>query len=233
MVMDLFEAIEKRRSIRRYTTDKVPDEVIQKSLENAVLAPTSSNGQTWDFYWVKTTEKKAALVKYCLDQSAARTASDLIVVVASPTAWKRSHPELVNFVKKIDAPKSVIMYYEKLFPNMYRWGFLNSLGYLKKVLLFLTGLFRPIMRGPGTLRDIQEVCIKSAALAAENFVLSISAQGYASCMMEGFDEVRVKKLLKLKCSDRVVMVISVGKEAERGTWGPRFRISTDKVVHKV
>ena len=89
------------------------------------------------------------------------------------------------------------------------------------------------MRGPGTLRDIQEVCIKSAALAAENFVLAITAQGYATCMMEGFDEPRVKKLLGLKYSDRVVMVISVGEEAERGTWGPRFRISSDKVIHEV
>lgn len=231
--MDLFEAIKKRRSIRRYTTDKVPDEVIQKALEHAVLAPTSSNAQTWDFYWVKSTEKKAALVKYCLNQSAARTASDLVVVVASPTAWKRSHPELVSFVKSVNAPKSVIIYYEKLFPLMYKWGFLNTLGLFKKLSLFIVGLFRPTMRGPSTLKEIQEVCIKSAALAAENFVLSVVAQGYSTCMMEGFDEHRVKKLLQLKCSDRVVMVISVGREAEHGTWGPRFRIESTKVIHQI
>ena len=62
---------------------------------------------------------------------------------------------------------------------------------------------------------------------------AITAQGFSSCMMEGFDEPRVKKILGLKYSDRVVMVISVGEEAERGTWGPRFRISSDKVIHEV
>ena len=52
-------------------------------------------------------------------------------------------------------------------------------------------------------------------------------------MVEGFDELRVKKLLSLKYSDRVVMVISVGEEAERGTWGPQFRIDSKKVFHEV
>lgn len=231
--MDLFEAIKNRRSIRKYTDKKVPTEVISKALEHALLAPNSSNAQTWDFYWVKSEDKKKLLVRYCLDQSAARTASDLIVVVAAPTKWKRSQPELVEFVKSIKVPKSVVLYYQKLLPVMYRWGFLNSLGYFKKLIFFVTGLFRPITRSPGTLRDIQEVCIKSAALAAENFVLAITAQGYSTCMMEGFDERRVKNLLSLKYSDRVVMVIAVGEEAERGTWGPQFRIDSKKVIHEV
>lgn len=231
--MDLFETIEKRRSIRKYTEKKVPPEIITKALEAALLAPNSSNGQTWDFYWVKSEDKKRQLVFSCLNQSAARTASDLIVVAASPTSWRRSHGELVNFVESINAPKAVILYYKKLFPAMYRWGFLNSFALLKKIIFSVTGLFRPIMRGPATLGEIQEVSIKSAALAAENFVLAITAQGYATCMMEGFDETRVKKLLSLKYSDRVVMVISVGEEAPRGTWGPRFRISSKKVIHEV
>lgn len=231
--MDLFDAIQKRRSIRKYTSNKVPDAVIQKALEAAILAPNSSNAQVWDFYWVKSSDKKEKLVKYCLSQSAARTASDLIVIVASPKSWKRSQPELVQYTKSISAPNQVQLYYRKLVPFMYRWGFLNSLGLIKKLMFFLTGIFRPIMRGPATKSEIQEVAIKSAALAAENFVLAITAQGYATCMMEGFDEWRVKKLLNLKCSDRAVMVISVGEEAEKGTWGPRFRLASEKVIHEV
>ena len=231
--MEFFDVIKKRRSIRRYTEKKVPAEVIEKALQAAILAPTSSNGQTWDFYWAVNEETKKKLVHYCLDQSAARTASDLIVVAASPSSWKRSQPVLAKWVREINAPKPVILYYDKLFPMMYRWGFLNSIGYIKWIIMFLIGFFRPITRGPSTLRDIQEVCIKSAALAAENFVLSISAQGYSTCMMEGFDEWRVKRLLKLKCSDRVVMVIAVGEETERGTWGPQFRLPLEQFVHKV
>jgi nitroreductase len=231
--MDFFEAVERRRSIRKYTSNPVPEEVLRKAFAAAILAPNSSNSQTWDFYWVRSSENKTALIKSCLNQSAARTAAELIVVVASPAAWRRSWPELKSYAERIHAPRTVKLYYSRLFPSMYRWGFLNSLGFVKGVAFYLTGLFRPMMRGPFSRRDIQEVCIKSAALAAENFVLAISAQGFASCMMEGFDECRVSRILKLRFSDRVVMVIAVGEEGERGTWGPRFRLPLNDVVHEV
>lgn len=231
--MDFFDTIKKRRSIRRFTDQAVPAEVIEKSLQAALLAPNSSNSQTWDFYWVQSADKKNKLIDACLSQSAARTAAELIVAVASPESWRRSQPELADYAKSVNAPKSVLLYYNKLFPLMYKSDPFGFTALIKTVSFFAIGLFRPIMRRPATLRDIQEVCIKSTALACENFVLAVSAQGYASCMMEGFDEVRVKRILQLRRKDRVVMVIAVGAEAERGTWGPQFRIGSSKVIHRV
>ncbi|MBL7713955.1 MAG: nitroreductase family protein [Bdellovibrionales bacterium] len=231
--MDFFEAVARRRSIRKFTDEVVPESVIEKALEAAVLAPNSSNVQTWDFYWVQTPEKKARLVEACLGQSAARTANQLVVVVADPKKWKRSKPALVEWVKKANAPKPVHLYYEKLIPVTYTWGPLNSFGLFKAVAAFFTGIFRPILRGPFFKRDLQEVAIKSAALAAENFVLAVSAQGYSTCMMEGHDENRVKKLLGLPSSARVTMVIGIGRAHERGTWGPQMRLPNDQVIHRV
>src|ERR1035437_8447104 len=109
--MDFFEAISKRRSIRRYTDETVPDEVIHKALDAAILAPNSSNTQTWDFHWVKSDDKKKKLIEYCLAQSAARTAKHLLVVTADPANWKRSHKPLINWVESVKAPKQVILYY--------------------------------------------------------------------------------------------------------------------------
>ena len=71
--MDLFEAISRRRSIRKFTEEKFPDERVQKALEAAVLAPNSSNTQTWDFYWVQSDDVRKRVVNTCLNQSAART----------------------------------------------------------------------------------------------------------------------------------------------------------------
>lgn len=231
--MEFFEAVRARRSIRKFKPEPVPAEVIRKALEAAVLAPNSSNMQTWDFYWVKSAEKKAKLVEYCLGQSAARTAADLVVITADPTLWKRSNPEMIRFVESVNAPKPVVFYYKNLIPMTYRWGFLNLMAPFKWFMMTVPALFRPMTRGPISRRDLQEVSIKSAALASENFVLACAAQGYATCMMEGFDEFRVKRLLGLGSSSRVVMVIGVGIEGERGTWGPQFRIPTDQVVHEV
>lgn len=231
--MDFFEAVQQRRSIRRFTNTKVPENIINKALDAALLAPNSSNAQTWNFYWVQTESLKTKLVEICLNQSAARTASDLIIVTANPKNWQRSWKPLADFVVQIKAPKAVVFYYQKLFPFMYRWGFLNCIGLPKKLAFSLIGLFKPIVRGPALKSEIQQVCIKSAALAAENFVLAIKAQGFDSCMMEGFDEVRLKKVFKLSCFESVAMVIAVGESTENGTWGPQFRLPKDLVVHRV
>lgn len=231
--MDFFEVVERRRSIRKFKPEVFPDESIEKALRAAILAPNSSNVQAWDFYWIKNPEVFKKAQEYCFNQSAARTATQLIAVVADPKLWRRSQGPLVKWVEEAKAPKPVLFYYQKLIPVSYRWGLFNILAPFKWLPLFLVGLFRPITRGAGTRGHLQEVVIKSAALAAENFVLAVTALGGASCMMEGFDEVRMKRLLKLGSSARIVMMIGVGYEGERGTWGPRFRLPYEKVVHKV
>lgn len=228
--MDFFEVIRHRRSVRRFKEQAVPEELITKALESAILAPNSSNTQTWSFYWVRSPEKKSQLVKYCLNQSAARTAQELLVITADPKLWKRSQGPLIDWVEKVHASQPVQMYYKKLIPLTYRWGIFNSLGFIRMLGVEFAGLFRPVPRGPYFKSELQLVAVKSAALAAENLVLALTAQGLASCMMEGFDECRVRKLLKLNRSTRVVMVIGVGYEAEKGTWGPQMRLPLRDVI---
>ncbi|MCC6138129.1 MAG: nitroreductase family protein [Bdellovibrionaceae bacterium] len=229
--MEFFDVIQKRRSIRKFQENPFPKELVEKALAAAILAPNSSNTQTWDFHWPKNPQLHKKIVEACLSQSAARTASHLLVVTADPKNWRRSQAALINWVQEAKAPNMVVMYYKKLVPLTYSWGVLNFFAPIKFILSFVTGFFRPTLRGPYTRRDIQEVTIKSAALAAENFVLAITALGGATCMMEGFDEKRVKKALKLSGTTRVVMVIGIGYEGEKGTWGPQFRLPLENVVH--
>ncbi len=230
--MNFFEAIEKRRSIRQFKSDEFPSAAVERALEAAILAPNSSNVQTWDFHWFKPqSSRKAEVVKACLSQAAARTASHLVVITADPSLWRRSQGPLLNFLSTLKVPQVVLTYYSKIIPMTYRWGFLNLFAPVKWAVAQGVGLFRPMPRGPHSRRDLQEVAIKSAALASENFVLAITAQGGATCMMEGFDECRLRRILRLKSSARIVMVVGVGYEAERGTWGPRFRLPLSDVLH--
>jgi nitroreductase len=231
--MDFFDTVKRRRSIRRFTDENIPSHVIERAFDAAVWAPNSSNAQTWNFYWVKDPAKKSALKKACLSQSAARTAAELIVVTANPRLLRRSQPYLVKWTQDAGAPTPVQMYYQRIIPASYKWGWFNSLGLVKFLGFAIAGLFRPVPRRPAFKSDVYEVAIKSAALAAENFVLAIAAQDFDSCMMEGFDEVRVRKCIGTSCAERVVMVIGIGKAAPRGTWGPPFRIPSELVIHRV
>jgi nitroreductase len=59
--MDVFEAIERRRSIRKYEATPVPQEKLEKILEAARLAPSASNVQPRHFIVVTDEERKKAL----------------------------------------------------------------------------------------------------------------------------------------------------------------------------
>ncbi len=228
--MDFYEAVRSRRSIRNYTDAPVPEDVMRRALNAALLAPNSSNLQTWGFYWVRTPEKKKKLVEACLSQRAARTAKELLVVTAEPRRWKRNRGRMIEELDRAQAPKFMYPYYEKLIPFTY--GF-QILAPIKWILFNLIGVFRPIVRRPWSPRDREEVSIKSAALACENFMLAIAAEGYGTCPMEGFDELRVKRLLELGFGDRVVMVISVGEpEVSRGIWGAQIRFDPKEFVRE-
>ena len=228
--MEFFEAVNHRRSIRNYSDKPVPPEIINKALDTALIAPNSSNAQTWQFHWVRTEQNKKNLKVACMSQGAAATAQELIVVSVRPSLWKKTSIDLLENAIPTGLEKQMRSYYGKLIPFLY--GF-QLIAPIKWLIFNIMGIFKPTPRKPWSLRDREETCIKSAALASQNFMLAISAQGFDTCPMEGFDEARVKKILKLKFSDRIVMVISVGERTDRGVWGSRYRSPREWFVHEI
>ena len=78
-----------RRSNRKFNaTISVPDEVIKRSLDAAILSPNSSNMQLWEFYWISSPEKLEELIPLCLGQSAAKTAKQMVVFVTRKDKWR-------------------------------------------------------------------------------------------------------------------------------------------------
>jgi nitroreductase len=61
--MDVFEAVQERRSIRAYQDKPVPREKLEKILEAARLAPSARNAEPWHFIAVTDAEKRKALSK--------------------------------------------------------------------------------------------------------------------------------------------------------------------------
>jgi nitroreductase len=232
--MDFFEVVETRRSVRKYLPEPVPRAVLQEAIRAALLAPNTSNLQPWEIYWVMNPEKKVALAEACLSQSTATTAAELVVFVARTNTWRRNRKLILEELNKRGNPaQQQIDYYQKIVPLFYSHGWLGLTGLAKSILFPLVGLFRPVPRGPFSMSSLRATLAKTVALACENFMLAIAAQGYATCPMEGFDEVRVKKILGLDRSASVVMVISVGKQDPTGVYGARMRFDPSLFVFEV
>ena len=227
--MDFFDAVARRRSIRNYSSTPVPPEVVNRAIDASIIAPNSSNMQLWQIYWVRDPQKKADLATACMGQGAARTAQELVVFTANAKLWKRNQAHLLESIKPMNR-KDMNDYYGKLIPFLYGYQWLAPVKWLA---VNAIGLFKPMAREVTGVRDRQETIVKSTALACENFMLAIAAQGFDTCPMEGFDSVRVRKVLGASRSERVVMVISVGERTERGVWGEQYRIPRSEVVHEI
>jgi nitroreductase len=61
--MDVFEAIQKRKSVRSYEQAPVPKDVLTKLLDAARIAPSAGNIQPWHFIVVTDSQKRKALSK--------------------------------------------------------------------------------------------------------------------------------------------------------------------------
>jgi len=62
--MDAMEAILTRRSIRKYTKQPVPDEVLKELLEAAMCAPSAGNQQPWCFVVINDRKILNEVTKY-------------------------------------------------------------------------------------------------------------------------------------------------------------------------
>ncbi len=65
--MDIFEAINSQRAMRRLKPDPVPEELIWKLLDAAVKAPSGGNRQPWNFIVIRDDETKAKIAEWYLD----------------------------------------------------------------------------------------------------------------------------------------------------------------------
>jgi nitroreductase len=232
------DALNYRRSVRVYDDAKELDnDIVKKCIRQATLAPNSSNMQLWEFHHVTSTDLLKKLAVACLGQPAATTAKQMVVVVVRKDLWKHRAKSNLNNLQQLfgNKPKEkqssrekfALNYYSKLMPFVYG-EFLGLFGYLKFLISWITGIFRPTYR---QLRnsDLRIVAHKSAALAAQTFMLSMAAEGYDTCPMEGSDTLRIKKILKLPLSSEINMVISCGIRKPEGVYGERFRIPFEEV----
>lgn len=89
-MLTVAEAIQQRRSIRKFRPDPVPDEMIEQILEAARLAPSGTNRQPWRFQVVKEGDLKKRLIEEAVMGNPHVEQAPVVIVCGS---------ELLTFVK--------------------------------------------------------------------------------------------------------------------------------------
>ena len=228
-----------RRSVRRYKKTEINDDDVKDSILHASLAPNSSNLQLWEFYHVTSEKLMNRISEACFNQPAARTANQFVVIVTRKDLWNKRRIFNINTIKNKTLNTSdkslknrdlALKYYKYLIPTIYK-DFFGLLGYIRYINAMIIGLFRPIYRQV-TNSDMRVVAHKSSALAAQNFMLSMTSKGYDTCPMEGFDSLRVKRILSLPYSSEINMVISCGIRDDEGVYGKQIRVPFDDIYFK-
>jgi nitroreductase len=235
------EAINYRRSVRVYKSDPIDEQKVAACIRLATMAANSSNMQLWEFYHIVSPEILKKLSTASFDQVAAKTAQQMVVVVARKDLWRKRAQSNIDFLKSQMGNKSeeeytkrekfAMNYYKKIVPSIY-FDFLGIFGMIKFLTFQMIGFFRPIYR-QARQSDIRIVAHKSAGLAAQNFMISMSAINYDTCPMEGFDSLLVKKALNLPSSCEINMIIACGIRDEQGVFNERFRIPFEEVYFKI
>lgn len=87
MVMN---AIQKRKSVRKYSDKPIPDDVLHNVLEAGRLAPSWVNVQPWKFIAVKSQEIKDILCEASGGQPQVKNAPVVICAVADLDDWSRT-----------------------------------------------------------------------------------------------------------------------------------------------
>lgn len=103
------EAIERRRSIRKFKQDPIPEKDLMEILNAARLAPSGCNAQPWRFKLVKDNETKIKLSQAAYNQSFIAQAPVVIVCCADLNGYLNAKVSGIQDLGKIGAVEDRIV----------------------------------------------------------------------------------------------------------------------------
>ncbi|MGZ4894442.1 MAG: nitroreductase family protein [Halobacteriota archaeon] len=197
------DAIEKRRSIRKFKQKPVPDEQITALIEAARLAPSASNTQPWRFKIVSDYGTKAKLAEAAYHQSFVAQAPVVLVCCAD-----------------------VQGYFEGIRDRSQEFG---KEGALEETMLrVLRG--RAEQLETVNVQELAPGIAFNVAIAIEHIVLRALDFGLGSCWVRLLDEQKILAIFGWKKSIHVVALLPLGYPDE--TPNPRKRRAIEELILK-
>ena len=231
---DILDAIFQRRAVKLFEPVAISQEMREQILNAARHAPSSFNLQPYRLYWVESSEEKASVVKLCLGQQPAKTASALVVAVADIASIPATTQGQAEWMRRSNFPDAKIRDYErtaKIGRILFMRGPFGIFGALKRAVFWLVNLWMTVGMPPLSQQDLFKWATKSTSLACQNLMIAAEALGFNTCPMEGFDGRRLSRYLGLRRRyQEVVLVIAIGKKSRDYVEPPQWRRPLDATV---
>ena len=177
------EAIEKRRSIRRFRQDPVPDDLLTELLEAARLAPSGCNAQPWRFKIVRESDTKEKLAQAAFDQPFIALAPVVLVCCADIRGYLEGMVSGTEDLGRIGAVEErVVRIIQKASDRM----------------------------GEMPLEQVGPRIALNVAIAVEHIVLRALDFGLGSCWIRLFDEPAIKGIFGWDDTLHVVALLPLG-----------------------
>ncbi len=204
--MDFLELANRRQSTRKYDINRpVEAEKIARIIEAARLAPSACNAQPWHFVVVNDAQLMDGAMDAALNPAEGETQPIHFIVVDEPELKDKvadaASARLLgmnHFTKQ--APIHILLIEEKV-------NLSSGIG--------------------GVIKD-KHFAYLDIGIAAAHICLAAEAEGLGSCMLGWFNEPKIKKLLNIPDSKRVILDILIGYPAQ--ALRPKKRKPTDEIV---
>jgi nitroreductase len=193
--MDTFDAISKRRSIRKFKSDPVNPALITRCLEAARLAPSGTNCQPWKFLVVRDAGKRQQVMDAAYGQPMFGQAPVTIVLLGDTKAYRkrfRTGQELIEAgaLAREDAERALAAYKE-------------------------------MKQSDDDITPIMMNCM----LAGQNLILAAADQGLGSCWVMLFKREKISELFDLPKNIFPIALIPLGYPDQNPPPRPRYPLS--------
>jgi nitroreductase len=199
------DAIEQRRSIRKFKPDPIPDEFITALLDAARLAPSGCNAQPWRFKIVKDQGTKSKLAKAAYGQAFIASAPVVFVCCADIRGYLAGTVSGIQDLGKIGAVDERII------------KILNTRAEQMEAQLKVM-----------SKEQLGARISFNIAIAVEHIVLRALDFGLGSCWVRLIDEQAVKNIFGWDENIHVVALLPFGYPAESPL--PRKRLGIEDII---
>src|SRR5271163_5203042 len=194
----LSQAIAARRATSSFDGRPIPGEDLKKIVEAGLKAPSGYNLQPWRFVVVRSPEQRKRLRGASYNQAKVEEASAVIVACGDADGWRTGDlEEMLRMGCEGGMPENYAEQARQNIPN-YLSNHPNLTAWLNKQVM----------------------------LAFTTMMLMAEVLGYDTAPMEGFEEEKVREVLKLPLSYSVVALLGIGHlKGPDKFYGERFNMA--------